>query len=158
MTQSIQVGGGGASPQGWHRIQEFLRCPKAYQYKLRGIGVPSAVTPDYFSVGTMFHAGRAHWFGLNFKMHKKAEAAVFEAMDQAAEQEKLPVSSKALQQARKYISEYISHWGIRPLPTPLAAEHELKATALLPGDPDFWKRTARLDDVSRYEEDRKSVV
>jgi hypothetical protein len=142
----------GATRQGYHAIADFLRCPKLDQFKrVRGIALPGTETPDYFAVGIMVHAGRAEWLE-GGGTDAAAEARIHAVMEQSAIQEKLPITEKARRDAYRYVAEYIEHWSTRVGPKVVAVEYALDATPLVPGDPDFWKRTARLDDVSFYPE------
>lgn len=155
MTEVIE-GQSGATEAGYSRIQDFLRCPKAYQFKaLRQLHRPVSVTLDHFAVGTLVHAGVAKWFvvGMPDPVKKpKTFAKVLAAMEKEAEEQKEPVSSKAIQDASRYVLEYCEHWKMRPKPKVLATEYKLGPAPLFPGDPESSWRTARLDDVSRYDE------
>jgi hypothetical protein len=128
-----------------------MDCLKEYQLRvIRQIRIPQRVTPDYFAVGGGLHAGKARWFSRGFATDAKTWASIQIAMREEMENQKLPVTVKALQMMEKYMKEYIDHWGRLPKPTPIACEYKLGPTPLEAGDPFFMHRTARLDDVSRY--------
>lgn len=128
-------------------------CPKEYQFRhVRRIHTPQVVTPEYFTVGAMFHAGRARWFAERFKLNESVWASIYEAVQEVALENKLPVKKEAEQKAMKLLTAYTAHYRTQPLPDPIAAEYKLGPTPLLPGDPFPLWRTARLDDVSRYPE------
>jgi hypothetical protein len=149
----VLLGGGGPTEAGWHAIEMFLRCPKAYQYgPIRGIRKPLTQTPDHFAVGTLFHAMRARWFALKFASDKKAWRAILDTVKEAKSENDLPVSTDAEQRALQLMQLYMAHWLKLPRPEPVAAEYKVGPAPLQPGDPFFLFRTARLDDVSRYPE------
>lgn len=145
----------GPSSAGWHKIQSFLECPKKYQFsQVRGIYAPTAETPDYFAIGQLFHVAKAHWFARHFADDEGTRAAIRTRVAKAADKAKLPISAKAQQQALRYFEEYVHHWKMRPKPKVLAAEYDIGPAPIAPhltGTQATW-RTARLDDVSYYEE------
>lgn len=145
----------GPSSAGWHKIQDFLACPKKYQYsQVRRIIVPTAETPDYFAVGILFAVARAHWFAKRFATDEKALTAIREQVRIAAEKNKLPIALRAEQKALRYFEEYSLYWSMRPKPQPIAAEYDIGPSRISPdhADTKVTYRTARLDDVSRYDE------
>lgn len=149
----VPVGGGGATTQGWHKIESFLRCPKEYQLsQVRGIVRPESTTPDYFAIGILVHAMRARWFGSRFSTTPETWESMVKAAHDEMEKAKLPIRPEAERLAMRYMQEYVGHWAVRPKPTPVAAEYLLGPSALVVGDPLSLYRTARLDDVSRYPE------
>lgn len=152
-SSKVIVGRGGPTSAGWHSVEQFLRCPKAYQFgKVRGIRQPLEQTPDHFAVGLLHHAQRARWFALKFATSAKAMASVQDAMFEECEKQQLTISTDAQQRARVLFDAYIKHWSKRPRPTPVAAEYLVGPAPLVPGDPEYLWRTARLDDVSIYPE------
>jgi hypothetical protein len=147
------LGKGGASEAGWHSIQDFLHCPKEYQFRhIRKLRIPTQRTPDHFAVGQLFHAARARWFTLGFKQDDKTWQQILRAMREDALANKLPVSLGAEQQATKLIQAFMKFYGTQPKPKVIAAEYKLGPTPLRQGDPFMLWRTARLDDVSIYPE------
>lgn len=149
----VILGKGGVTSAGWHSVADAFRCLKAYQLaKVRGVRVPSAQTPDHFAVGQLFHAGRARWFAHRFKRDDKTWASVQGAVEGAAVEAELPVSQQAVQNALSYLTQYMDHYSVRPLPNPVAAEYLLGPSPLVNGDPVSLHRTARLDDASYYME------
>lgn len=149
----ILLGGGGATTKGWHRLERAFKCLKEYQYaEVRHITKPTEFNPDHFSVGAIFHAGRAMWFSLNFDTSKSAWKKIKAHMEAEALTFKLPATFKAERMAATYLTEYIAHWRVMPKPRPIAAEYLLGPAALKKGDPLYLYRTARLDDVGFYPE------
>lgn len=149
----ILLGKGGPSSAGFHAIQAITYCPKEFQLDvIRQIHVPVEYNPDHFSVGSIFHAGRARWFSLAFATGAKAWRQIQAACWEEYEAQKLPVTFKAHRIALTYLSEYIEHYSLLPKPKPIAAEYLLGPAALKPDDPLYMFRTAKLDDVSRYPE------
>jgi hypothetical protein len=149
----VLLGRGGPSEAGWHSIEDFLRCPKEYQFRhIRKIRTPISQVPDHFAQGLMFHAGRARWFALRFATSEKAWMSIKEATEREAEEQKLPVSLKAKQQVQALLTMYVDNYSRRPLPNPIAAEYKLGPAPMKDGDPFQLWRTARLDDVSHYPE------
>lgn len=147
------LGSGGASEAGWSQIQAGIGCMKEFQFRyIRGLREPQAATPDHFAIGSQVHAGRARWFAKGFGTDAATWASIQDAMRKAMEEEKLPVSIRALQMGERYMDEYIRHWARMPKPTPVACEYKLGPTHLEKGDPFFMWRTTRLDDVSKYPE------
>lgn len=143
----------GSTERGWHQISTFLGCPKEFQLaKVRNVFSPKRQTPDYFAVGTIMHALKAHWFGNEFRTDEEFIASAARVAENCAVQHKLPVTLKAEQQALAYFQEYILHWSMRPRPKVIATEYLLNSTALQPGDPLWAFRSARLDDVSVWAE------
>ncbi len=142
---------GGPSGIGFSEIEAYLRCPKEYQYAAVRKILPGAThTPDYFTIGTMMHAGRARWFAERFGNSPATWAEVEGDMLKAAKALELPVTGQAvLNQALGYMREYIDHWDLRERPKPVAVEHLLGPTRL---DGDDTERTARLDDFGFYPE------
>ena len=147
----VMLGEGGPSEKGWHRIESFLRCAKEYQFQhVRKISEPLASNPDYFSVGLLVHAGRAQWFALRFEHSASAWSKIVDAVKKAAEENKLPITLNAEQQALSILAQYVEHYRTRVQPDPLAAEYLVGPAPLeLDG---LYERTARLDDVSKYPE------
>lgn len=149
----VLLGEGGPSSHGFHGMQSILFCDKEFQLReRRGITRPQEFTPDHFSVGSIFHAGRARWFSLRFRTDAKAWRKVKIAMDEEASKFELPTTFKAERLAQTYLAQYIEHWSMRPLPKPIAAEYLLGPVPLKPSDPFYMFRTAKLDDVSIYHE------
>ncbi len=149
----VLLGKGGASEAGWHGIEKIALCEKEYQYgQVRGIKRPSEFNPDHFSVGSIFHAGRARWFSRNFATGAKTWRLIKEACEEEAQNMELPVTFKATKQALVYLTEYIEHYRMLPKPRPIAAEYLLGPAKFKPSDPLYMFRTARLDDVSHYDE------
>lgn len=149
----VMLGEGGPSSHGFHALQSIFYCKKEFQLKeRRKITRPQEFTPDHFSVGSIFHAGRARWFSLRFRTDNKAWRKVKNAMDEEAAKFELPTTFKAQRLAQTYLAQYIEHWSMRPLPEPIAAEYLLGPVALKPSDPFYMFRTAKLDDVSVYPE------
>ncbi len=149
----VILGKGGASEAGWHGIEKILLCEKEFQFNVvRGIHKPIEYTPDYFAVGSIFHAGRARWFSLKFETSSKAWKKIKQACEEEADVQQLPVTFKATKQALGYLTEYIEHYRVRPKPRPIAAEYLLGPAKFKPSDPFYMFRTAKLDDVSYYDE------
>lgn len=143
----------GATEKGWHQIESFLRCPKAFQYdKIRKVITPKHQEPDYFAVGQLLHVAKAHWFKNNFRTDEAFYESLRDVVADAARKNKLPVTLKAETTALAYFQEYINHYAPRPRPTVVAAEYLLGPVPLQPGHPLYSFRTARLDDVSVYPE------
>ena len=156
MTSIIIEGESGATEAGWSRIQDYLRCPKAYQFKeVRKLHRPVSMQLDHFSVGTLVHAGVAKWFVAGMpdpERQPKRYAKVLAAMEKEAMASKDAMTPKAMQDACRYVLEYAQHWKMRPKPTVVATEYKLGPAPLWPGEPEHSWRTARLDDVSKYAE------
>jgi hypothetical protein len=145
--------GGGATEAGWHSIESMLYCPKEYQLRIiRGVRHPLHQNPDHFSVGALFHAGRARWFTLRFAHDAKAWDSIKAAVEEEAEIQKLPVSMRAIQNTLSLLTQYCAYWAKRPRPDPVAAEYKIGPSPFRLGDPFTLNRTARLDDASRYPE------
>lgn len=126
---------------------------KEHQFsEVRGIRIPAAYEPPYFTIGRMLHAGKARWFARSFKTGTKTLRLIQEAMEAEMEMGKLPARRECIEQASKYMTEYIEYWKNRPLPEPRAAEHLVGPAPVKPGSPVQFHRTARLDDVSYYPE------
>lgn len=181
-------GSNGPSPDGYHSFHDYLACPKRYQYaKVRKIKKPLAVMPDHFAVGIMMHAGRAAFLakmeviatslpGADSKVRvvpasqlddwKQSETEGVKsrglrfaaldpqvAMDDAANKLVMEITDKARKMAKQYLSEYMDHWSTRPTPRTLATEYEVAHV---------WENgvrgTARLDDVSFYEEAERALA
>lgn len=142
-------GESGPTGAGWHRIADYLQCPKKYQYgQVRGLRVPQTKTPDHFVIGSGLHAGRAAW--LWGDTPEQIKAAV---LAELAKQE-LPVSVEAERRTLLLVEQYIDHWRLRPKPQVLATEYVVGPAPVHPDhatDQSLW-RTAKLDDVSRYPE------
>ncbi len=149
----ILLGKGGPSSQGFHMMQALTYCKKEFQFAtIRKIHVPAEFTHDHFAVGSIFHAGRARWFSLNFRTDAKAWRAIKDATAEEADGHHLPVSFKAERMALSYLAQYVEHYSLLPKPKPLAAEYLLGPAPLAKDDPLYMFRTARLDDVSVYPE------
>lgn len=149
----VLLGESGPTEAGYHSIEHFMECPKKYQFStIRGVHHPLHQNPDYFSVGSLFHAGRARWFSLRFSTEPQAYANVLDAMEKEADLQKLPVSHEAKARAAELVGAYIEHYSKRVRPKPVAAEYKIGPAPLKPNDPFFLFRTARLDDVSFYPE------
>lgn len=141
----------GASEAGYHQIEAKLLCPKMFQFRhVRGIVVPSLMTPDYLAIGSLFHAGRARWFSKRFDTSEKTWASIAEAVAIEAQAGDPPYSARAETEALKLLHLYVDHWSRRVAPVPLVAEYEVGPASLLEGDA-FSFRTARLDDVTEYD-------
>lgn len=153
LAPEVLLGGGGASPAGYHQIESFLRCPKEYQFAhVRGLREPQATNPDYFSIGSLFHAGRARWFANKFDCSDASWDSIRDAVQAEALLQKLPVTIGAERKALALLQEFVGHWSKRPRPQPVAAEYLVGPVAIQEGDPFFLWRSARLDDLSRYPE------
>lgn len=149
----VDLGKGGPSAKGWHKIADFLRCPKAYQYgQVRGIHKPQAQTPDHFAVGILHHAMRARWFAEHFDTGEKTWEKIKRAAQEATEEQKLPITIDAERKAMAMFQLYMDYWSLRPRPEPVAAEYLVGPAALSEEFDEVTERTARLDDVSRYPE------
>lgn len=149
----VIVGEGGPTSAGWHQISTFLECAKRFQFKVvRGIKMPLTTIPDYFAVGSLFHAGRARWFARKFDTSNETWKSIQAAIAEEAEKQPLPIRQEAERLALRYMQEYVNHWCVRPRPTPVATEYLLGPAPIKPDDPFFLHRTARLDDVSKYPE------
>lgn len=141
-------GGGGVTEWGYHELEPFLKCPKRYQFeRVRGIAKPLSAEPEYFTTGSMVHAGRAKWLASGSKTDSATIAAVMQAIEDVLAKLTRPASPDALPNAKKWVSEYIDHWSLRPAPKCVATELKLEAT--FHGQP----FTARLDDVGFYDEE-----
>lgn len=138
----------GPSVAGWHQISSIFDCHKKYQLdQVRRIRPAGQVqTPDALAIGLMIHAGRAEYFA--GKCHDDCIAA----MAIEASRQPLPCGEDAMQRAYALFDAYVEHWQNRPPVKTLAAEYEIGPAPLVPGDPFFKYRTARLDDVSEYPE------
>lgn len=156
---------GGPSGLGWSEIAPFFRCPKEYEFaKVKGIGLPQKSTPDYFFVGSAFHAGRAMWLTRKCAMESETDAAIAAEVTRVRkeyEDKLMPVSEQAVKDVTRYLTEYRDHYSMSPAPKTVAVEHLLGPTPItytgnrpLPEGHDysFLFRTARLDDVSYYHE------
>jgi hypothetical protein len=143
----------GGSPAGWHSVEDFIRCPKEYQFRhVRNVRSPSTEMKDHFAIGVLLHAAKAHWFARKFATDEATLLEIRRLVQVEGEKQKLPVSLKAEQQALTYFNEYVTFWRIRPKPTPIACEYDIGPAPLEAGDPFFLWRTGRLDDVSAYPE------
>lgn len=137
------------SLRGWHKLGLFLRCPKAYQYKvLNGIVPEQDIAPTALAVGTLTHAGREYYLRKkNPNPHKLTDH-----MLHVADLQKIPVSMEARRQGLRYVHEYIEHYERYDLkPKTIATEYALTGS-ITEKYGDLGERTARLDDVSRYKE------
>lgn len=149
----VLVGPSGPTEAGIHSVLDGIGCQQEYQFRyIRGIREPRNMTPDHFAIGSSLHAGKARWFSRRFANDAATWTSIQTAMREEMENERLPVSQRALQMAARYMREYIDYWSKRPRPTPIACEYKLGPTPLEKGDPFFMWRTARLDDVSKYPE------
>lgn len=145
-------GAGGVTPWGYHELEPYLKCPKRYQFeRLRGITKPLSADPEYFTTGTLVHAGRAKWLALGSLTDTASIGLVFTKMEEELATIKRPVSPDAMKNAKKWVSEYIDHYSLRPAPKCVATE--LKLDAEFHGQP----FTARLDDVGFYEEENGAL-
>lgn len=151
---AVILGKGGVTEAGWHAVGDAFRCMKAYQLgKVRGISQPQVQTPLPLAIGTLLHAGRARWFARRFRTDDEVWREMQQAMQDAAVNERLPISREAELTALSLIQQYVEHWKMRPLPDPKAAEYKLMASLAPEGTHAPWAaRTARLDDASIYEE------
>jgi hypothetical protein len=144
---------GGPSGAGWSEIAAYFRCPKEYQLaKVRGVSVPRTATPDYFFIGSAFHAGRAIWLARKCAMDSETDTAIdLEVVRIRAEYEEqgLPVFGDAVTDVKRYLTEYREHYSMQSAPKTVAVEHLLGPTALTDDD---TQRTARLDDIGYYQE------
>lgn len=146
---------GGATSNGWHQIQDFLIC--AMKYKLGqvcGLRQPVLQTSDPLAKGQLFHEGRAWWYDHKFATNAKAWAQLQEHVKMVAHATNPPIAQRAITETLSYLEQYIAHWSILPLPTPIGAEYSLGPAPLKKDDPWWLYRTARLDDVSYYPEAR----
>ena len=149
----VLVGGGGATPAGWHSIGVMHRCPKAFQLEhVRGIRVPQSRMPAPFAIGILFAAARRTWFGERFDSSEATWKLIRRAMKREAEEQRLPIEKKDSVFTEVLMSKYIEHWLKFPRPRPLAAEYLLGPAPLVKDDPFNLFRTARLDDLSYYPE------
>ncbi len=152
-THKVLEGVGGPSEFGFHMIQSISMCHKEYQLSHeRQIHVPTEYNPDHFSVGSIFHAGRARWFGRKFGTGARDWRSIRDACGEETERQRLPVTFKAERIALVYLQEYISHYSLLLKPKPIATEYLLGPAPLKPDDPFYMFRTAKLDDVSHYAE------
>lgn len=145
---------GGASGAGWSELASFFRCPKEYQYaQVRKILEPKNITPDYFFVGSAFHAGRAAWFSKKCAVNDATWAFITSEVARIrAEYEKvLPVNEAAVIDVTRYLTEFVEHYSMQPAPRVVAVEHMLGPTKLWPDAPAEHERTARLDDIGYYD-------
>ncbi len=141
---------GGATAEGWHELQALFRCEWEYVAgKIRKI-VPAGVTetPEPLARGLVFHAMRAKWFELDFKWRPEEEAKVLEAARLEGQNQRLPISARDEQIAIALFRDYAAHYQYMPLPKPVGVEYTIEPTEVVPG----FTRTARLDDVSFYQE------
>lgn len=139
----------GASPAGWHSIEDKWLCDKRHQLsKVWKIRQPAVMTPDPLGVGGLFHQGRAHWFMSGFAMGADYQSTLHDFVREAALQYDLPVRDEAINRAISYLDQYCTYWSARVKPQVIAVEYDLKH-AVLPGYDD---RTARVDDISKYPE------
>lgn len=149
----ILIGKGGVSEKGFHQVLPYLNCAKEYQLaRVRGIRLAQAETKAGLAEGSMFHAGRAIWFGSNFQTGQNIWNQMVSEVESEAEKMNLPTTKEATRNALKYLQEYVEHWSGRPKPRVLAVEHKLGPVPMDADDPLFTYRTARVDDVSHYEE------
>ena len=152
-TRPVILGKGGPTEAGWHSIESFLRCPKAFQFAMvRGLRKPVYETPHAFALGILHHAMRARWFSLHFATTESAMKKCYDAAVEEAETQKQTISIEAQRHAQVNFQLYVDFWSKRPRPKPVAAEYKLGPAPLAPGAPFFLYRTARLDDVSYYPE------
>lgn len=142
---------GGPSGLGWSEIAPFFRCPKEYEFaRIKEIVVPTSATPDYFYVGSAFHAGRAAWLSRKCDMGSETDAFIESEIQRIRaeyEAKLMPVNDKAVVDVRRYLTEYRDHYSMQPAPKTVAVEHLLGPVGF--GGQD---RTARLDDISYYHE------
>lgn len=153
---------GGPSGKGWSEIAAYFRCPREYEFaKIQGISLPQRSTPDYFFVGSAFHAGRAMWLVRGCKMDSETDAAIAAEVARVRkeyEDKLMPVGEKAVVEVTRYLTEYRDHYSMSPPPRTVAVEHMLGPTPITyaAGGGTAWSehldRTARLDDVSYYHE------
>lgn len=150
--QTVLVGSGGRTMAGSGDTSLIMKCPKAYQYQMRGITVPASRILPHFSVGLVFAAMRKRWFALGFKSDEATWQTLLREAQKEAERQSLPVGDKDIAFAQALFGEYINHWIKYPRPKVIAVEYKLGPCALVPGDPKELFRTARLDDLSKYTE------
>lgn len=145
----------GPSPEGWHSIDAKFRCDWEYLARVvRQIEPAGQVrTADPLGAGLLFHAARARWFNLHFKVDDGAWDSILQAVRDEASAQRLPISVEVEQQVLKLMTLYIDHWQWEPHPEPVAAEYAIGPSVLVEGH----TRTARLDDVSRYTEGGKGL-
>lgn len=144
---------GGPSGLGWSEIAPLWRCDKEYQLaRVRGVNAVASGTPDYFYVGSALHAGRAMWLAKKCDTGPETLTMIEgELVRVRAEYEakQLPVRESAVRDAQRWMKEYIEHYSAKPRPLTVAVEHLLEGVDMTG---DGHVRTARLDDVSVYEE------
>ena len=140
----------GASALGWHQIQPFTICPKEYQLaRVRRITRRSGFLKAPLSVGLLLHAARAQWFHDGFK-GDLWRTAVVEYDRQHAEVDGKKLAPGSVPFATECFEAYVKHWSVRPKPTVLAVEHEIKPKALIAGAPQWAWRGARLDSMEKW--------
>lgn len=140
----VLIGDSGPSADGSTKTQAMLRCPKIYQYAYeRGVLLPKSTNPSYFTVGSIFGAGRAAWFGMKFASGVKAWEKIKRAVQKEAERSKLPMRPEDEAYGLALVELYLEHWIKRPLPRCVAIEYPV-------GPVPLFKRTGRLDDLSYY--------
>lgn len=141
----------GASEAGWHQIASKVECAKKYQLAhVRGIVTPMHQLPDPLAIGVLFHAGRARWFSKRFRTDEETWQSIADAIAVEAQACVPPCSPDAERQALTLLQLYVDHWSTRPHPTVVAAEYTIGPATLIDGAA-FSFRTARLDDVTRYD-------
>jgi hypothetical protein len=139
----------GASPAGWHHISAMFECPKKFHLRqVWGIRKPQYMTPDPLAVGSLFHAGRAHWFLSHFPTGADYWTKLQAYVQDAALRQDLPVREDAVRRCLGYLHQYMEYWSSRAKPRVGGVEYALSAG--IPGIVD--PRTARLDDWGEYPE------
>lgn len=141
----------GATALGWHSLSLIPACPKRHQFAVvRGISSFGSTWPDYFSIGLLFHAGRAQWLhdGYRGELWRAALVDYLKRWNNDGTGQR-PLHPGALHVATACMEAYTAFWRVRPKPVVLAVEHELKARALAPGAPQWAWRGARLDSIER---------
>lgn len=147
-----QEGGSGVTAWGYHELEPHLKCRKRYQFeRLRGISKPISAEPEYFTTGSMVHAGRAKWLALGCALDSASIALVMKAVEDVLHEINRPVSPDALPNAKRWVNEYIEHYSLRPAPKCVATE--LKLEHEFHGQP----FTCRLDDVGFYAEEEGAL-
>lgn len=138
----------GPSLAGFHKIVDFLRCPREYQFRhIQNIKPKDKEEKGALAVGVLCHVGRAHWFGTQFKA--SAEDCIV-AIKEHVQKYNSKSNIDAEREACRIIQAYHDYWKTKPLPLCRAVEYEVGPCPMQPGDPFFLYRTARFDDLSIY--------
>lgn len=143
-TAEVLIGDSGPTSDGSTKTGTAARCFKKFQFQyVRQIYVPRAENPKYFSIGSIYGACRAAWFGCKFDTSKKAWVIIKRAAQAEAERNKLPIRPEDEAYAVALFEQYVEHWRTRPLPRPIATELKV-------GPHPKLLLTGSLDDLSHY--------